>query len=151
MTFIPVNLEDAQEPKPAAAGRYPLQITKCEEVKTGEKSKNPGSPQFRVSLGFTDSPNTPNITHYISLPAEGDAPDSMNFKMLLLRRFLTLFNVPFDPRGIDTEKMAMEMVGSTADVDVQLTEPNDNGDVFNRILVPKIRGESEGAPGRKRR
>jgi hypothetical protein len=151
MTFIPVNLEEAQEPKPAPAGRYPLQITSCKEVKTGPSSKNPGSPQFLVSLGFADQPNTPNISHYISLPNEMDEPNSMNFKMLLLRRFLTLFSVPYDSAGIDTERMAMDMVGATADVDVDLSEPNDNGDVFNRIKVPKIRGESEAAPGRKRR
>jgi hypothetical protein len=150
MTFIPVNLEEAEEQKPAPAGRYPLQITGCVEAKTGPNSKNPGSPQFKVSLGFTDQPNTPNITHYISLPGEGDEQDSMRFKMLLLRRFLTLFNVPYDPAGIDTERMAMDMVGATADVDVTLSEPTENGDVFNRIVVPKIRGEAAQAPGRKR-
>lgn len=151
MTFIPVNLDEAQEAKPAPEGRYELQITACKEAKTGPNSKRPGSPQFLVSLGFVDQPNTPNITHFVSLPNEDDEPSAMNFKMLLLRRFLTLFNVPYDTAGIDTEKMAMDMVGATAQVDVTLSEPNDNGDVFNGIKVPKLREEAGQGAGRKRR
>lgn len=150
MTFIPVNLDTAEEQKPAPEGNYALQITQCVEAKTGPNSKNPGSPQFKVTLGFEGRPEIPNITHFISLPAENDEPDSMNFKMLLLRRFLALFNIPYDPAGIDTERMAMDMVGATANVDVTLSEPNDAGDVFNRIKVPKIRGESNGGAGRRR-
>jgi hypothetical protein len=48
----------------------------------------------------------------------------------------------------------MNMIGQTALVDVALGEPNENGDMFNQIRVPKIRGEVAGghgkAPGRRR-
>ncbi len=143
MTFIPVNFDDAVEPKPASAGRYNLQITACEVAKTGPNSKVPGSPQFKVSIAFQDEPNTPNITHFISLPNEQDEASSANFKALLLKRFLTLFKVPFDSTGIDTEKMAMDMVGATASAEVTLTEPDDNGNVYNRLSVPRIPNEPE--------
>ncbi len=149
MSIINVNFDDAVEPKPAAAGSYELQITKCDITETGPNSKRPGSPQFKVTIGFIDQPNTPNVQHYVSLPHEEDDSDAANFKLLLLKRFLVLFNVQFATNEIDTEKMAMDMIGATATADVELTEPNDNGDVYNRLRVPKIRGESNG-PGRAR-
>lgn len=151
MTFIPVNLDDAQEAKPVPAGIYNLQIVTAEEVLTGPNANNPGRPQFKVSIGFPDKPNTPNMWHFISLPYEGDDPDKMQFKMLLLRRFLHLFSVPYDTAGIDTEKLAMSMVGATASAEVTQVERNDN--TYNQLVVPRLRGEAESAAstGRRRR
>lgn len=151
MTFIPVNFDDAVEPQPVGAGRYDLQITACEVAKTGPNSKVPGSPQFRVSIAIQGEDNAPNITQFISLPNEQDEAKSANFKVLLLKRFLTLFRVPFDPSGIDTERMSMEMVGATANVEVQLGEPDDNGNIYNRIIVPRLPTEADTRPGAPRR
>lgn len=152
MTFIPANFDEAVEPQPVGAGRYNLQITEATVAKTGPNSKVPGSPQFKVSIALMDEPNAPNITQFISLPNEQDEPKSANFKVLLLKRFLVLFNVPFDNSGIDTERMAMDMVGATANAEVQLSEPDDNGNVYNRLVVPRMRNEEDnrfGAPGRR--
>ncbi len=148
MTFIPVNFDDAVEPKPVSAGRYNLQITACEVAKTGPNSKVPGSPQFKASIAFADDPNAPNITQYISLPNEHDEPKSSNFKLLLLKRFLTLFKVPYESNGIDVEKMAMDMVGAVASAEVILSEPDDNGNVYNRLTVPRIPNEPTSSRGR---
>jgi hypothetical protein len=151
MAFIPVNLDDAVEQRPASAGNYNLQITAAQEVKTGPNSKHPGSPQFKVTIGFPDDPNTPNLTQFISLPSEYDDRDQALFKMLLLKRFLALFNIGYDSAGIDTEKLCMEMVGATANAAVSLTEPDDNGNVYNRLIVPRMRDEAAQVPARKRR
>lgn len=144
MTFVTVNFDDVVEPKPATPGKYNLQIVKCDVVKTGDKSKRPGSPQYRVSIGFPDNPETPNLTQYISLPHEEDEPSSANFKALLLKRFLVLFKLPLPVGGFDTEGQAMAMVGATTYAEVGLTEPNDNGDTYNTLVVPKIAGEPDG-------
>lgn len=144
MTFVTVNFDDVVEPKPATPGKYPLQIVKCDVVKTGDKSKRPGSPQYRVSIGFPEQPDTPNLTQYISLPHEEDEPGSANFKALLLKRFLHLFSIPLPTGGFETESLAMQMVGATATAEVGLTEPNENGDVYNTLVVPKIAGEPDG-------
>lgn len=152
MTFIPVNFEDVTEPKAAPAGQYELQITGCKLTKTGDKSKNPGRPQFEVSIGFVGEANIPNMRHYVSLPHEEDEPDSFNFKALLLKRFLVAFKVPFQPNGFDLEGLAMEMVGATAKLEVALDPPADNGNVYNRLVVPRIPGEAAGRgspPGRR--
>jgi hypothetical protein len=141
MTFIPVNFDDAIEPQAAPGGRYQLQITECKVVQTGPNSKRPGSPQFRVSIGFPENHEYQNFSQFISLPHEDDTRDSANFKVLLLKRFCALFNVPLNGQGIDTEQLAMEMVGATANAEVGMGEPNDNGDVFNNLKVPKLRNE----------
>jgi hypothetical protein len=141
MSFIAVNFDEAIEPQPVGAGRYNLQITACEVAKTGPNSKVPGSPQFRVSIALQDEQHAPNITQFISLPNEQDEAKSANFKVLLLKRFLVLFKVPYDSSGIDTERMAMEMVGATANAEVQLSEPDDSGNVYNRLVVPRIKEE----------
>jgi hypothetical protein len=71
--------------------------------------------------------------------------------MLLLKRFLALFNIGYDSAGIDTEKLCMEMVGATANAAVSLSEPDDNGNVYNRLIVPRMRDEAAQVPSRKRR
>lgn len=150
MTYLIVNFDDAVEPQPVSGGRYNLQITNAEVAKTGPNSKVPGSPQFKVSIGFVDEVNAPNITQFISLPNESDEAKTANFKVLLLKRFLVAFNVPFDNNGIDIEGTAMNMVGATANLEVKLDEPDDNGNVYNRLVVPRIPSEMQ-QTGRGRR
>lgn len=154
MPFINVNLDEAEESQPAAAGMYNLQITECKLQETGANSKVPGSPMFRVTIGFPDEPNVPNLSQFIMLPTENDEPKQLQMKMLNLRRFLTLFNIPYDSNGIDTDQLAMEMPGHTANAEVTLTEPDDNGNVYNRLKVPRIKGEAAAGnrkpPARKR-
>lgn len=146
MSFIEINLDDVHEPKAAAAGWYPLQITGCEVAKSGPNSKNPGSPQFKVTIGFIDEPDAMNITHYVSLPT-GDTSEegqkSDKFKAILLKRFLYTFNVPYDSRGIDVEALAMQMVGAQAQrAEVSLGEPDPNtGNVYNRLQLRPIPNE----------
>jgi hypothetical protein len=141
MTYIPVNFDDAVESKPAQPGKYNLQITKCELTKTGPNSAHPGTPMFKVTIGFTDNANTPNITHFATLPNEDDLPEKALGKALFLKRFLALFSVPYDRGGIDTEQLPMDMVGCSAYAEVSLSEPDDSGNVYNRLQIPRIKGE----------
>lgn len=152
MTFIPMNLDEVQEQKPAPKGTYELMITAAQATESGERSKNPGSPLLKVTLGFVDQEiNAPVITHYLSLPFEGD--ENASFKALMLKRFLGAFGAGYSSEGIDVDNLAIELVGHTANLEVDLTEPNDNGDVYNRIKVPRLRDEPAraGAGTRKRR
>lgn len=136
MSLLNINLNEVEEPKPAPAGKYELQITGCQVGETSEKSKHPGTPMYKVSLQFTDLElNAPGFTHYVVLPTEDDEG---GFAALNLRRFLEAFHIPFGGEGIDVEQLAMEMSGHTAHIEVQLTEPNENGDVYNKIRLPKL-------------
>lgn len=141
MSFVDINFDDAQEAKPASAGMYTLQITSAKEGQTGPNSKVPGSPQLIFSLGFVDEPNVPNITQFISLPNSEDDKKSADFKALLLKRFLVHFGIPFDRSGIDTERLCMEAIGCSAQTEVKRTEPDDSGNVYNRVVIPRLRDE----------
>lgn len=136
MSLLNINLNEVEEPKPAPAGRYELQITGCQISETGEKSKHPGTPMYKVSLQFVDlSLNAPGFFHYIVLPTEDD---ETGYAALNLRRFLEAFSIPIPTDGVDVENLAVEMSGHSANIDVQLTEPNDEGDVYNKIRLPKL-------------
>lgn len=145
--YIAMNIDDAKEQKPAPKGAYELQVTGAQVMETGPGSKHPGAPMIKVTLGFTDlEVNAPVITHFITLPYEGD--ENAAFKVLMLRRFLVAFGVPYSSEGIDVDDISYNVIGKTAKLEVTLTEPNDNGDVFNRVIIPRIRDEVAGGKGR---
>lgn len=137
--MINVNFDDAVEPTIAPKGRYTLRITEAKEQVTGPNSKNPGSPMIRVSIGFPENVEYQNFNHFIMLPTEDDDAKSLNNKVLGLKRFLTLFRVPFANGELDVPQLIMDMVGSEADAEVSQTEPNAEGNVYNGLVVPRIR------------
>lgn len=151
MTFIPMNLDEAVETQPVARGNYLCQITGAKVGESGENSKHPGSPLIKVTIGLPDEPNASVIQHYLSLPFEGD--ENAKFKTLMVKRFAVAFNVPLGDGGIDPEDFAREMIGQTATLEVTQREPNDNGDIFNEVKIPRLRGEEQqkAAGGGKRR
>jgi len=144
MPFIPMDLNETQESRPVPSGKYDVVIATCEETKT----KAEGRPQFKMSLAIEGQPTAPNCTHYASIPSEGDDPDKAKFKALLLKRLMALFGVPIDPKGIDTEKLAMAFVGKRASAELSMTEPDDSGNVYNRLMVPRLKAEGEVSKGK---
>lgn len=144
---IPINLGDYHEPTTAPKAKYALIISACEETKTKEK----GKPQFRISIGFEGHPEFQNVTHFVGIPGDGDEPNALAFKALLLRRFLAAFKIPEDKSGIDTEQLCMQLVGARAELEVDLDEPAANGNVYNRLVVPRLVGEAQaGVAGAKK-
>jgi len=127
---IPLNLNDIQESKPVPNGRYDLVIASADEGKNKEGTKD----QIKVSLGIQGQDKAPNVTHFISLPSTGDDPQKSNFKMLLLKRFLFAFKIPFDSDGFNVDDFA----GATASCDLTLSEPDDSGNIYNRLQLPRL-------------
>ena len=133
--LIPVDVGAAVESKPVPNGMYGLQITECVEAKS-----KAGNAQFVVSIGIEGHEDAPQVQHYVSLPTPGEDAKKMAYKALLLKRFLHLFKQPI-PNAIDTEKMAMGMVGAKAKAELQLSEPDDNSRIYNRLQVPYLPDE----------
>lgn len=137
--MINVNFDDAVEPTIAPKGRYTLRITEGKEVVTGPNSKNPGSPMLRFSIGFPNDVEYQNFNHFIMLPTEDDDAKQTNNKVLGLKRFLTLFRIPYQNGELDIPQLLMDAVGSEADAEVSQTEPNAEGNVYNGLVVPRIK------------
>lgn len=134
MSFIPVNVTGAVEPKAVNNGRYNLSISSAEEG-TGKESKKP---LIVAYIAIEGHPDAPNIRHSMSLPHPDDEPKTRIFKDLLIRRFLEMFSIPYDERGFDTD----EMVGATCpNAEVRLTEVDEKGNQYNELVLRKMKTE----------
>ena len=141
MPFIPINLNEVKEARPVPQGVYDLVITECEEA----KSKN-GFPQFVASIAIEGHDDAPNLRHYASIPSPDDEPGKMQGKMLFLQRFLAMFGIKVGAEGFDTAAVAQQLVGQRARGEVSLSEPDDSGNVYNRLVTPKLKDEGTAAP-----
>ena len=144
MPFIPVNLNEAKEPKPVAMGKYDLTILGAEVGVTRVKK----TPQFIVSIGIEGQPDAPPVNHYMNIHTEADEPDTQKFKTLILKRFLTLFGMKSKDDGYDPDQLAMEMQGRKARADLTIETEKDSegnekvdGRTFNRLQVPRLKDE----------
>ena len=133
MPRIEVNLADAHEPQPVPAGqKYKLTIA--------EANYREEKPDIEVSIGIDDHLDAPNVRHFISLPKAEDDEKKSNFKRLMLSRFLYWFNIPHDGDAFDTD----DFPGATAELELSLSEPNENGDVYNRLVLPRLPRDAGG-------
>lgn len=140
MPRIEVNLKDVHEPKPVPGGkRYALTISEAEF----REEKN----DIRVSIGIDDHLDSPNVSHYISLPKAEDDEGKAAFKARMLKRFLVAFNIPHDEDGFEIEDFA----GAQAEIELTLSDPDkETGAVYNRLRLPRLADEEteETAPER---
>jgi len=141
MPFIPVDTSGVVESKPVPAGMYDTVITECDGAAV---SKN-GLPQMVVTIGIEGHEDAAPLRHYVSLPQQNDEPQKLKGKVLFLRRFVDLYGVKLDPSGFDSDKVAMELVGKRAKAEISLTEPDDSGNVYNRLITPRLKDDSQPA------
>lgn len=135
---IPVNLSEVKESRPVPAGKYGLTIASIEDTKS-----KAGAPMFVISIGIDGHDDAPNLTHYMSQPQEGGDPKKEGFKALAMARFLEAFKIPHDSSGFDTD----DFPGATATCALSLSEPDDNGNVYNRLDLPRLKEEPKAGGG----
>lgn len=126
MSFIEIDLNGVAEPKPVPAGRYNLVVSNA----THRPEKN----DIRVSLAFEGVPNAANLVHFISLPGEDDDEGLVYFKKRMLKRFLRQFGIPNDGSGFNVS----DMVGARGNAQVTLSEPDESGAVYNRLVLDRF-------------
>lgn len=138
MGFINLNLGDVKESKSVPNGKYRLVIASFEEGESREKK----TPQLKFSINIEGHDDAMPVTHYVPLASNKDDAKAAAFKNLLLARFLALFKIPHSADGFNPE----DAIGCSADAELQLGEPNDSGDTYNRLVVPKLKTEGDAAP-----
>lgn len=154
MPYLSLNLNDVKEPTAAPKDSYELQITGAVTQESGANSKHPGTAMVKFTLGFTDPEiDSPTFNHYMVFPYEGQT-EYLNLTLLGIKRFLVHFGIPYGEDGFDTDTIAFEALGKVAVCNVDLTVPNENGDIYNKLgYLPKLREEVQGnrkASNRKR-
>lgn len=130
MSFVEMALDEVKEAQVMEEGAYDLIIESADE-----KESKKGKPMIECVIQFSDHPNASPIWYYLSLPHEDDEPKARNFKMLNLKRFLTMFGIPFDSSGFDTN----DFFGASArNAHVKVSEPDENGNTRNELNLPKL-------------
>ena len=142
MPFINATLGDAQEAAAVPEGNYHLRIMKKEDTKTAGKNGKAVRDMTKVFIRIED-PNYPNasmITHYLVYPLAGDDPETKNLMNLNVRRFLAVFEVPWEANGFNTD----DLMGAEGDclLTQEMVEPSDGGAEYpvNRLALPRLQG-----------
>lgn len=107
-------------------GEYKVEITNVEEKM--DRNQRPG---YRVTLRVVDKPNTKRITHWVSMPVEGDDEDKANAKGRQVQAFAKAFKIKSDD--------PKEWEGLVADVALVLENSAEYGDQnrVKRFIVGK--------------
>lgn len=120
------------EDRAAKEGRYDLRILKSEYKTT----KSGNDHMLAVLIGIDGEDGVMPFSHYLTEPKESDEQRIKRMRIRDLKRFLTMFGVPFD-QGFDMEEQAGDLVGCTASNAMVTVEEYDGG-TTNRLKLPRI-------------
>lgn len=132
MPFVKLALDTVTEPESVPEGAYDLRITK---VKDTESKK--GNPMTVITIRIEDAgiKNPAPITHYMTYPDDDLPEEQKNFRLLDIKRFLSVFGIPFDPNGFETESLE----GATAHKAMVIKEVGDDNIERNRLRLPRLK------------
>lgn len=130
--FVSLELGDDYEDKPVSEGEYEVRVV---SARTGVSKK--GNPQVEIVCVIDEEPEAPAIYHYMGFPGEDDDDRQRRSKMRNITRFLKHFRVPFETSGFSPE----DAVGCTAECMVVQEAYGDDGDISNRIRIPRAKDE----------
>lgn len=138
MGFINMDLGGAVEPKPVPGGtKYDLVITE-QEPHHNDKS---GKDSIKVTIGIVGHEDAPNIRQFLSLPHQTDTDTTRNFKLLMIKRFLSAFNIPYEDNGFNPE----DLPGAKGFIELGLSTTDDGKYTQNELVLPKLKDGSEEA------
>lgn len=140
MSFIEMTgLDQVKEPEIAPEGDYRLVIGTA-EVKPSKRTNRVG---INTRLEFMDNPDYAPLYHGVWLPMEGDEEKTKEILMRNVRRFLEMFEIPFDANGFDASGWEGKQADDAHVVQEMVTDENDNetGDVRNSLVLKKLATE----------
>jgi hypothetical protein len=134
MPFIEATgLGDDYEDQPVAEGNYNLRVY---DARDGRNKANTCDQIVAILHIESEEDGTPvngagSIFHYLTFPATEDEDSVKRFKMRDISRFLHLFNVQFEKKGLNSE----DMIGQTATCLVVQDEYE--GNISNKLKLPR--------------
>lgn len=128
--FINMDLGKVTEPKAVEPGRYDLVVTSAEYREA--------KPDIRVTLAIDGHLEAQTVSHFISLPKPDDDAGKTSFKQRMLKRFIVQFGIVYNENeGFNIE----DFNGATAKAQLTLSEPDDAGNIYNRLQLDKLPAE----------
>jgi hypothetical protein len=138
MPVIQTDLSEVKEPRPVPRATYALTISEANIIEDKHR--------VAVSIGIDDHLDAPNINHTLWLDKDTDEDWQRTSNALNTKRFLVAFGIPHD----DTEYNTDDFAGAKAEMEVSLTDPDSQGRVWNRLILPRLPDEEEKAPATKK-
>lgn len=126
MPFINSKAASAVEPQTQPEGVYDLVVKKA-DIHRGKES---GKDSIRTIIGIEGVPNAADFFHYVPLVHEEDDEEKANNKLLMQKRFLAVFNIPFNDDGFNTD----DFIGAAGRGYLKV-EPDNNG-IDRNVLQP---------------
>lgn len=132
MPFISVPIDDAKEMEAVPEGEYDLRIIKAED---GESKK--GNPMTTVMLRIENAgiPNPAPVRHWITHVTADTPEDQKAMRLLDTARFLQCFGIPHESHGFNSD----DLEGATGTCMLTQEENEENGEVYNRLRLPRLR------------
>ena len=147
MPFVNVAIKDAKEPELVPEGEYDLEIVgKKAFDDNGNSATNPTDISrigVTIRIDSADHPNAEFIYHTLWMKGKEEFHVS---SMRDVRRFLSVFSVPFEGNGFDIDDLD-EATGRC----VVYQKEGDDGIIRPRLRLPRFRGEEQEAPKSGRR
>lgn len=143
MSFISMgnSFSNVQEKKPVTGGKkYDLVVSDVAEhiSKDGKAAGATDPTSIKVTIDIQGHEDAPSIQHYLPLVLPGDDAKKVVNKMLMVKRFLTSFGIQHSDEGFDPA----DFIGATANLEVGIGTPMDNGMCYNNINLPFLPDES---------
>lgn len=129
MPLISIPLGDDWEDKAVPDGEYDLVIEDA-----NEKTSKAGSEMVEVRIAIQDGdyPNSAAVWEYLVFPKEDDEERTKRLQMRNLVRFLTVFGIPFEADGFNSE----DLIGATGRC--MLKQEEYEGNVSNKLVLPAV-------------
>ena len=126
-----------REPQVAEEGIYTLTVNKVEKVKS---KSDPTRHNLRFLISVKGRPDIKNIFHYCAIPdIDRDDPEKFEVKMLMLKRTLVHFEIPFDEDTFDFEES--DAKGSTFESGISIEAYE--GRRSNKVDIPALDEEDD--------
>jgi hypothetical protein len=156
MGFIKQAIADAKESEAVPEGEYDLRIISAvlHKKKGTEDGDIYGSVKCVIGIDSADHPNAAPFQHYVPLvTGEEDDAGKVNMKLVMQRRFLELFNIPYEDDGFDPD----DMPGATCTgkLGQEMVEEGANGQKLespyprNNLILPRLKSEESESRGAK--
>lgn len=139
MPFIELDLGSAKETVAVPEGEYDLRVASFDLTKSQK-----GNDMYKalILVESSEYPNAQPITEYLTLPSKNHDEKARNFLALQIKRFLSVFGIPFEAGGFNDE----DVNGATGRCMVVQDEPDENGNIWNKLRMPRLKNEDDDAP-----
>ena len=142
MPFINAALGDAKEASAVPDGTYHLRIVKKEDTKTKGREGKAVRDMTKITIRIEDQdyPNASLVNYYMVYPVAGDDANTRNMMLLNIKRFLSVFEIPFEDGGFNTD----DLTGAEGEclLGQRVVEPEDGPSyVTNELILPRLQEE----------